>query len=145
MTDLLSQTNPSLSVLLANLLTTSDLTLGRQGNLQELLVALPAAVAAGNTVINQNGANFGLALTFFNPLPCTAGYGGTTYRNGLNTSPSPPLNTNASCTASPRTGIEVRGSANAPSVGVPVAAKPGVLSTASLSAGLGQLMGLGPR
>ncbi|HEY3747939.1 MAG TPA: MlaD family protein [Pseudonocardiaceae bacterium] len=147
-TDLLSQTNPSLSILLANLLTTSDLTVGRQGGLEELLVALPAAVAAGNTVINQNGANFGMALTFFNPLPCTAGYGGTTYRNGLNTSPSPPLNTNASCTAAPRTGIEVRGSANAPSAGVPAAAQPGVLSTASLSpdpGGIGQLMGLSPR
>jgi phospholipid/cholesterol/gamma-HCH transport system substrate-binding protein len=147
-TNLLSQTNPSLSVLLANLLTTSDLTLGRQGGLQELLVALPAAVAAGNTVINQNGANFGMALTFFNPLPCTAGYGGTTYRNGLNISPSPPLNTNARCTAPASSGIDVRGSAHAPSGGVPAAATPGVLSTTSLQAdraGLGQLMGLSPR
>jgi phospholipid/cholesterol/gamma-HCH transport system substrate-binding protein len=144
-TDLLRQTNPSLSILLANLLTTSDLTLGRQGALQELLVATPAAVAAGSTVINQNGANFGLALTFFNPLPCTAGYGGTTYRNGLNTSPGPALNTDAQCTAAPRTGIDVRGSANAPSGGVPAAAKPGVLRVTPLPAdhgGMGQLMGL---
>ncbi|HEX5407721.1 MAG TPA: MlaD family protein [Pseudonocardiaceae bacterium] len=144
-TNLLAQTNPSLSILLANLLTTSDLTLGRQGGLRELLVALPAVVAAGNTVINQNGANFGMALTFFNPLPCTAGYGGTTYRNGLDTSPSPPLNTNARCTASPNSGVDVRGSANAPTAGVPAAATPGVLSAAALASsasGLGQLMGL---
>ncbi|HKN98059.1 MAG TPA: MlaD family protein, partial [Pseudonocardiaceae bacterium] len=143
--ELLLRTNPSLSILLANLLTTSDLTLGRQDGLEELLVATPAAIAAGSTVINQHGANFGLALTFFNPAPCTTGYGGTTYRNGLDTSPSPPLNTNARCTAPPRSGIDVRGSANAPSGGVPPAATPGSLVAVPLSAApadLAQLMGL---
>ncbi|HEX5117191.1 MAG TPA: MlaD family protein [Pseudonocardiaceae bacterium] len=141
-TDLLQQTNPSLSVLLANLLTTSDLTLNRQNGLEELLVAAPAAIAAGSTVINQNGANFGMALTFFNPLPCTAGYGGTTYRNGLNTSPSPPLNTDARCTAPAGSGIDVRGSAHAPSGGVPAAARPGSVTAAPVTANLAQLMGL---
>lgn len=138
--ELLLQTNPSLSILLANLLTTSDLTLSRTNGLEELLVATPAAIAAGSTVINQHGANFGLALTFFTPKPCTAGYGGTTYRNGLNTSPSPPLNTDARCTSSARSGIDVRGSAHAPSGGVPPAAEPGLLVAAP--ADLGQLMGL---
>lgn len=144
-TNLLQQTDPGLSILIANLLTTSDLTLTRQNGLEELLVATPAAIAAGSTVINQNGANFGMALTFFNPLPCTAGYGGTTYRNGLNTSPSPPLNTNARCTSPPGSGIDVRGSANAPSGGVPAAATPGSVSAGPLPAGpmnLAQLMGL---
>jgi phospholipid/cholesterol/gamma-HCH transport system substrate-binding protein len=144
-TDLLQQTDPDLSVLLANLLTTSDLTLNRQNGLDELLVAAPAAIAAGSTVINQNGANFGMALTFFNPLPCTAGYGGTTYRNGLNTSPSPPLNTNARCTARASSGVGVRGSAHAPSAGVPAAATPGSVTATPVTtgpAGLGELMGL---
>ncbi|HEX3647854.1 MAG TPA: MlaD family protein [Pseudonocardiaceae bacterium] len=144
-TELLQETDPSLSILLANLLTTSDVTLSRQNGLEELLVATPAAVAAGSTVINQNGANFGLALTFFNPLPCTAGYGGTTYRNGLNTSPSPPLNTNARCTAPSSSGIGVRGSAHAPSGAVPPAAKPGSVSAPPSTAGpgnLARLMGL---
>ncbi|HEY1571067.1 MAG TPA: MlaD family protein [Pseudonocardiaceae bacterium] len=144
-TDLLQQTDPDLSVLLANLLTTSDLTLNRQNGLDELLVAAPAAIAAGSTVINQNGANFGMALTFFNPLPCTAGYGGTTYRNGLNTSPSPPLNTNARCTAPASSGVGVRGSAHAPSAGVPAAATPGSVTATPVTtgpAGLGELMGL---
>ena len=85
-----------------------------------MLSALPAAVAAGNTVITANGANFGLALTFFDPLPCTVGYGGTPHRNGNDTSPAPSLNTGASCTE-PVTQGEVRGSAHAPSGGPPPA------------------------
>ena len=121
---LLQDNDPNLGLTLANLLTTSDIALTRQPALKELLSVLPAAVAAGNTVITKNGSSFGLTLTFFNPLPCTDGYQGTTYRNGLNTSPAPPLNTAAHCASPPRTGIDVRGSANAPSGGVPPAAKP---------------------
>lgn len=132
--DLLANTNPGLGVLVANLLTTSEVTLTRGQALDELLSVLPADVAAGNTVITNNGANFGLALTFFNPLPCTAGYGGTVYRNGLDTSPAPPLNTSASCTE-PASEGDVRGSAHAPSGGgVPPAAQPG----------LAQLLGVNP-
>ncbi len=36
-------------------------------------------------MITGQGARFGVALTFFDPLPCVAGYGGTVYRNGLET------------------------------------------------------------
>jgi phospholipid/cholesterol/gamma-HCH transport system substrate-binding protein len=122
---LLQDNTPSLSVVLANLLTVSDLTVTRVNGVEELLTALPAAVAAGSTVINSKGANFGMALTFFDPLPCTAGYGGTTYRNGLDTAPAPALNTGASCTSPASTGIDVRGSAHAPSGGgVATAARP---------------------
>lgn len=117
-TGLLRDNDPSLGIVLANLLTASDLALTRQNALQELLSALPAAVAAGNTVITNNGANFGLALTFFRPLPCTAGYQGTRDRNGTSTSPAPPLNTAARCTEPVARG-EVRGSAHAPSGGPP--------------------------
>jgi phospholipid/cholesterol/gamma-HCH transport system substrate-binding protein len=122
---LLRDNDPDLGLTLANLLTASDVALTRQPALKELLSALPAVTAAGDTVVTKEGANFGLTLTFFNPLPCTAGYQGTTYRNGLDTSPAPPLNTSASCTSPPGTGQDVRGSANAPSGGgVPPAAKP---------------------
>ena len=122
---LLQDNDPDLGLTLANLLTTSDIALTRQPALKELLSVLPAAVAAGNTVITKNGSNFGLTLTFFNPLPCTDGYQGTVYRNGLDTGPAPPLNTAAHCASPPGTGIDVRGSANAPSSGgVPSAAKP---------------------
>src|SRR5579875_3841830 len=106
---LIADNNPSLGILIANLLTTSDVTMTRGPALEELLSALPAAVAAGSTVINSHGARFGMALTFFAPLPCVAGYGGTVYRNGLDTSPPPPLNTSAQCTLPASSGTNVRG------------------------------------
>jgi phospholipid/cholesterol/gamma-HCH transport system substrate-binding protein len=133
--NLLADSNPSLGVLIANLLTTSDVTLSRGKALDELLSALPADVAIGSTVINGQGARFGVALTFFSPLPCTAGYGGTVYRNGLDTGAGPPLNTSAGCADPASSGIDVRGSAHAPSGGgVPPAAQPG----------LAQLLGVAP-
>lgn len=132
--DLLANTNPGLATLIANLLTTSEVTLTRGQALDELLSVLPADIAAGSTVITNKGANFGMALTFFSPLPCTAGYGGTVYRNGLDTSAAPPLNTSAACTE-PASEGDVRGSAHAPSGGgVPTAAQPG----------LAQLLGVTP-
>jgi len=157
-TGLLRDNNVSLSAVIANLLTTSNVTLTRQPALEEMLSALPAAVAAGSTVINSHGANFGVALTFFNPLPCTAGYGGTVYRNGLDLSPSPPLNTGAKCTLPASSGVNVRGSAHAPSGGaVPPATRPGSSSATRLSgqatraaalpsesADMSQLLGLTP-
>lgn len=155
LTGLLRDTDPSLSVLLANLLTTSDLAVTRQRGLEETLVRLPQLVAAGSTAITSKGVRFGLALTFFSPLPCTNGYGGTTYRNGLDTSSGPPLNTAASCRAPASSGIDVRGSANAPSGGVPVPAKssasftnaalPGALGLPSVPpgpSGMSDLLGL---
>ncbi len=126
---LITDNTPSLGALIANLLTTSEVTLTRGSNLDELLSALPAAIAAGSTVITTKGARFGVALTFFNPLPCTAGYQGTKVRNGLDTSPGPPLNTGARCTSPASSGTDVRGSANAP----PAA-----------NAGLAGLLGLTP-
>jgi phospholipid/cholesterol/gamma-HCH transport system substrate-binding protein len=152
---LLQDNNITLGAVIANLLTTSDVTLNRQSNLTEMLSALPAAIAAGNTVITSNGANFGLSLSFFSPLPCTSGnYGKTVVRNGLNTSPAPPLNTSAACGSPPSSGIDVRGAANAPSSGgVPAAVQPGSggagagaggLPVASGAASLSELLGLTP-
>jgi phospholipid/cholesterol/gamma-HCH transport system substrate-binding protein len=113
-TGLLQDNDPDLGLTIANLLTASDVTLPRQADLQELLTVLPAVAAAGNTVITRNGGSFGLSLTFFNPPPCTAGYQGTSYRNGLDTSPAPPLDTNAHCASPASSGIDVRGSHNHP-------------------------------
>jgi phospholipid/cholesterol/gamma-HCH transport system substrate-binding protein len=153
---LLRDLDPSLSVLLANLTTTSDLTLTRQRGLEELLVRLPQVAAAGSTAINSKGVNFGMALTFFSPLPCTRGYGGTTYRNGLNTTSGPPLNTAASCRMPPSSGVDVRGSANAPHGGVPTPVRPasfasssalpgalGLAALASVQGSMSDLLGLG--
>ena len=125
-TGLLQDNDPDLGLTLANLLTTSEVAGTRQPALKELLSVLPAAVAVGNTVITGSGpASFGLSLTFFDPLPCTDGYQGTTYRNGLDISvPPPPLNTKAQC-KEPVSQGEVRGPAHAPSGGgVPSAATP---------------------
>ena len=113
-TGLLRDNTPDLGLTLANLLTAADIALPRHADLEELLSVVPAAVAAGNTVISASGANFGMALTFFDPLPCTAGYQGTPYRNGLdNSPPHPALNTKAACTE-PVTQGNVRGSQHAP-------------------------------
>src|SRR5258705_3555534 len=90
---LLTDNTPSLGVLIANLLTTSDVTLTRGKALQELLSALPAGIAAGSTVINGRGARFGVALTFFSPLPCTAGYGGHVVAERPGAPPRPPPKT----------------------------------------------------
>jgi phospholipid/cholesterol/gamma-HCH transport system substrate-binding protein len=127
---LITDNTPTLGALIANLLTISQITLTRGAAVQETFSALPAAIAAGSTVISNKGARFGVALTFFNPLPCTAGYQGTKIRNGLDTSPGPPLNTKARCTSPPSSGINVRGSANTP----PPAS----------SSGLASLLGLNP-
>jgi phospholipid/cholesterol/gamma-HCH transport system substrate-binding protein len=131
---LITDNSLSLGALIANLLTTSEVTVTRGSALDELLSGLPAAVAAGSTVIRATGARVGIALTFFNPLPCTAGYGGTVYRNGLVTSPGQPLNTAARCTLPASSGVDVRGSAHAPGGGpVPAPAQPGMASLLGLA------------
>lgn len=123
---LLTDNDPDLGLTIANLLTASEVADTREPALRELLSVLPAVSAAGDTVVTRDGANFGLTLTFFDPLPCTSGYQGTAHRNGTDTaSKTPPLNTSAACASPPSTGIDVRGSANAPhGGGVPPAAKP---------------------
>ncbi|ALU97283.1 ABC transporter substrate-binding protein [Streptomyces globisporus C-1027] len=114
---MLRDVDPAFGVVVANLLTTSEVAVTRQRGLEELLVKLPAVAAAGASAVDDDGARFGMSVTFFEPLPCTAGYGGTVYRNGLDTSAGPAVNTAARCTSSPGTGINVRGSANAPKGG----------------------------
>ncbi|MEV3987960.1 MlaD family protein [Streptomyces sp. NPDC049837] len=111
---LLRDLDPAFGVVLANLLTTSEVAVTRQRGMAEFLVTMPALAAAGSTAVTAQGVSLGMSVTFFAPLPCTAGYGGTTYRNGLDLSPAPGFNTKARCTSAPSSGINVRGSANAP-------------------------------
>ncbi|WP_405997479.1 MCE family protein [Streptomyces sp. NBC_00829] len=163
---LLSDLDPALGVVVANLLTTSEIAVTRQRGIEELLVTLPALASAGSTAITSRGVAFGMSVTFFEPLPCTAGYGGTAYRNGLDTAPTTALNTKARCTSPPGSGTNVRGSAHAPAGGPvpdpvrpgslpgvaggsgtdPAGRLPGVLGLPSLSesaTGVGGLLGLG--
>src|SRR5260221_699112 len=83
---LVADTRTSLGVLIANLLTTSDVTQRRGKGPRGWRSALPAEMGVGRTVIKGRGGGSGVALPFFDPLPCTAGYGGPAYRNGLDTS-----------------------------------------------------------
>ena len=108
------ESGPGLGTLIGNLMTTSELLLVRQNGLEQLLVKVPQAAAAGSTVVGEDGFHLGLAVTFFAPLPCVAGYQGTEYRNGLDTTPGKPLNTAASCKAPASSGTNVRGAQNAP-------------------------------
>ncbi|MGW7053014.1 MCE family protein [Streptomyces sp. NPDC054887] len=139
---LLRDLDPAFGVVLANLLTTSEVAVTRQHGIQEFLVTMPAVVAAGSTAVTTQGVSLGMSVTFFSPLPCTAGYGGTTYRNGLDLSAPPALNTRARCTAPASSGVNVRGSAHAPGGGPlpPPATAPGAPRTAT---GMGDLLGLG--
>ncbi|MEW1697245.1 MlaD family protein [Streptomyces sp. NPDC093249] len=133
---LLRDLDPSLSVVLANLLTTSELTVTRQRGMEELLVKFPAAVSAGATAVDNGRLHVGMAVTFFKPLPCTSGYGGTRYRNGLDLGTAPALNTRASCTGRAASGVNVRGSGQAPEGGpVPTPAKPGSLPSGTARGG----------
>ncbi|MFF8828388.1 MCE family protein [Streptomyces sp. NPDC015131] len=124
---LLKDLDPAFGVVLANLLTTSEVAVTRQRGIEEFLVTMPALVAAGATAVTPQGVNLGMSVTFFQPLPCTAGYGGTAYRNGLDLGAPPGLNTRARCASPPSSGINVRGSANAPGGGPlpPPATAPG--------------------
>lgn len=125
----------------------------RQRGLEELLVKVPAVAAAGASVIDEDGAaRFGMSVTFFEPLPCTAGYGATTYRTGTDLSTAPAVNTKARCASPPGSGVNVRGSANAPKGGpVPEPAEPGSLlagtgalgTTTRPADGMAGLLGLG--
>jgi phospholipid/cholesterol/gamma-HCH transport system substrate-binding protein len=106
---LLNDNNPSLGDLIANLINLADLAQTRETGITEFLSTSPATIAAGSSVITGNGANFGLIPEFYNPLECVY----TDLPDSTNTSPAP-MNTGANCPLPPSSGINVRGSANAP-------------------------------
>ena len=116
---LLKESGPNLGVVFANLLTTANILVTRRDGLEQIAVTYPIAVAGGFTVAPGDGtAHFGLALNMFDPMPCTAGYEGTTIRSGNDTS-SAPLNTQAYCALARGSATSVRGSQNAPYGGTP--------------------------
>ncbi|MEV4257542.1 MlaD family protein [Spirillospora sp. NPDC049652] len=124
--DLLRRMQPGLPILLANLLTTSRLTDARLPGLETTLANLPKISAIGPSIVQDGKLRLGLVNTFFNPQPCTRGYGGTQYRNGTTDLKPGKFNRSAYCAEPKSSGINVRGAANAPHYGVPAAAVPGV-------------------
>lgn len=120
---LLSDTDPGLSVLIANLVTTSRLFSDRVDGLEHLFVMLPKATAATSAALD--GDQFSVALTFFDPPPCLRGYEGTPRRAGEDGSDAP-FNTDAACTVPHGDPRAVRGSQHVPEGGLPPVVPPGV-------------------
>jgi phospholipid/cholesterol/gamma-HCH transport system substrate-binding protein len=117
----LFESGSSLSVVLANLLTTSNILLVRNDGLEYSLVAYPLLSAAAQGVLasGDGTVHLGLALNLFNPPPCTRGYEQTVRRDGNDTGPSQPTPQQTFCAEPPGSPIAVRGSQNAPFNGVP--------------------------
>jgi phospholipid/cholesterol/gamma-HCH transport system substrate-binding protein len=118
---LLSESGTSLSVVIANLLTTSNILVQRKDGLEYSLVAYPLLTAAAQGLLasGDGTAHLGLALNLFDPPPCTKGYEGVVRRNGNDTGPAPALPTQTYCAEPKGSPINVRGSQNAPFNGVP--------------------------
>lgn len=110
-----------LGVVLANLLTTARITTSRTKAITQMLVEFPVATATAPSADPDGTGHLGFVLDFFDPMPCTAGYQGTVERNGNDTTPRAP-NENAYCAEPASSGIDVRGSNNAPFEGMPTVA-----------------------
>ncbi|RSM63307.1 ABC transporter substrate-binding protein [Amycolatopsis sp. WAC 01376] len=121
---LLRDNEPGLPILLANLLTTSQVFSARTDGLRQLLINTPKAVSAVDASVDEQSGKIELVLTFFDPMPCTKGYEGTKTRSSADLAPLP-FNTGAACTLDKGNPSSVRGSQNAPKGGVPPAAIPG--------------------
>ena len=132
---LFDQVGKPLGVLMSNLVSTAQVFGTNAAGVQDALYRVPEAVSIGWAVNGSKGLDLGLAQTYFDPLPCTSGYGGTTVRPGLDTSTGRPFNTNAGCTAAPDSGTNVRGPKSAPRP------KPAAAARVSVPDSMGDLMG----
>jgi phospholipid/cholesterol/gamma-HCH transport system substrate-binding protein len=118
LTGLIQENRADIAVLLGNLLTVSEITAVRLDAVEQLLVVYPAVAMGGYVVPAKDpgtghyDAHFGLVLGF-SPPACRAGYNGTDWRPPQDTTDRN-ANTKAGCTASPSSGIDVRGSQNKP-------------------------------
>ena len=106
---LIAEVGVPLGVLMGNLLTTAQVFSANSAGLQGVYVRVPQAISTGYGIVGPDGLKVGLVTTFFDPPPCTSGYGGTTRRPPTDTSAGQPLNQQARCTASPSSGTDVRG------------------------------------
>ncbi|HET9142276.1 MCE family protein [Actinophytocola sp.] len=119
--DLLTESGSDLSLLFANLLTTSNILRVRTDGVEYALVAYPVLSAAAQGVLasGDGTVHLGLALNLFNPPVCARGYEQAVRRDGNQTGPPPPLPEQTYCAEPTGSPINVRGSQNAPFNGVP--------------------------
>lgn len=121
----LADIQPTLPILLNNLVTTGQIARVRLPGLRQVLVTYPLIVSAAYSVAPGDGtAHFGLVLNVNEPPPCTKGYEGTDKRYPQNTSDIP-ANNEARCEEPAGSKIGVRGARNAPSPGMPDGASGG--------------------
>jgi phospholipid/cholesterol/gamma-HCH transport system substrate-binding protein len=117
--NVLRDSGQDLGVIVANLLTTMQITSTRVDGIEELLVAFPMITATAPGANPDGTGHLGLVLTFNDPFSCTKGYEGTTQR-GANETTDVPVNKQAYCAEPPGSPTGVRGSQNAPFGGKPV-------------------------
>lgn len=121
LTGLIRENRTDAGVLLANLLTTSDLLVRRVAGIRQVLSAYPAITAGAYTSVLPGGAvHFGLVLNADDPPPCVRGYQGTDTRFPQDTSQTR-ANTAARCAEPRGSDTDIRGDQNVPSYGVPPA------------------------
>ena len=89
-----------LGLLMSNLITPAEVFGINAGGVEDALVRAPRALSVGWVISQSRGINLGFTQNFFNPLPCTTGYGGTRVRPGLDTSKGQPFNLQAGCRSS---------------------------------------------
>ncbi|HVV10238.1 MlaD family protein [Amycolatopsis sp.] len=161
---ILATSGTDMGVLIANLLTTFQITSVRTDAIEEELVAFPVISAFSRSVSSNGEGHLGLVLNFFDPHSCTKGYETTKERPASDTSEAPP-NMQAYCAEAPGSATGVRGAQNAPYAGAPAnpattaptrstpaqsttgaqtAQLPGLLNmaTSGVQQGIGQLLGL---
>lgn len=117
--ELLAESGPQLGALIADLLTTSRITLPRLDAVEQTLVIYPVVLFGDDTVNPGDGrAHFGLVQNAFDPYPCTDGYQSTPIRSAAETS-NIPSNREAYCAEPRGSETAVRGAQNAPTPGPP--------------------------
>jgi phospholipid/cholesterol/gamma-HCH transport system substrate-binding protein len=141
--ELITTNSKSVAALLANLLTTGQVTVARIRGLEQVLVTYPDNVAGGYTVVPGDGtSHFGLVLNASDPPVCTKGYGGTNQRIPQDTSDAP-ANTKVRCAEPRGSKTSVRGAQNAPRAGGDSARSvPGGAGPSSYVAGFDETSGL---
>ncbi|NKQ52986.1 MCE family protein [Amycolatopsis sp. K13G38] len=116
--NILSVSGSDLGVLIANLLTTFQVTSVRTDAIEQQLVALPIISGFTRSVASDGEGHLGLVMNFFDPHSCTKGYETTKQRPADDTSEAP-ANTLAYCAEPPGSKTDVRGAQNTPYGGQP--------------------------